>query len=236
MEVKTALFLLLAGCIWADEIRVYSEFVKLDASGQVLAPESPREILSPAVVRNAYASFQIVADVAPGKISYLYLGQNPEGSFRVEVYREVGAKLEPVKLPVATVGPGVYWLDLFVGKSLAVDRFKVEPQLWVNQDWVIYPMEFRVMEAAVPEDKLPEQTLRNLMCGSKTPAAPSAAQSAGTQDAMRERNARQDAALLQSLFRNPAGESQLVQRLGSCEAEPATETYLRIRDYLAHLR
>jgi len=43
----------------------------------VVAPEHPREILSPAIARNAFASFQVVVQVAKGARYTLHIGQNP---------------------------------------------------------------------------------------------------------------------------------------------------------------
>ena len=42
-------------------------------------------------------------------------------------------------------------MDVWIDKDAPVRRIKVEPQLYVNGDWVIYPMEMRVRENIVPE-------------------------------------------------------------------------------------
>src|ERR1700674_4901229 len=59
--VKWALIMLLAASAsLAQPLRVFSEFAAINAQGEVVAPESPREILSPAIVRNGFTSFQVV--------------------------------------------------------------------------------------------------------------------------------------------------------------------------------
>jgi len=67
--VKTAALLLVISASFAaraQPLRVYSEFAQIDATGRVTAPAEPREILSPAIARNAFSSFQVVVDVARG--------------------------------------------------------------------------------------------------------------------------------------------------------------------------
>src|ERR1051325_903273 len=71
-------------------VRVYSEFVTFDASGEPAVPKEPREILSPAIVRNGFTSFQIVVQQPAHTHWTLYVGENPEGAVRVTVYRETG--------------------------------------------------------------------------------------------------------------------------------------------------
>lgn len=85
----------------AQTIRVYSEFQRIDPFGKVVAADAgaavqPREILSPAVVRNAFASFHVAVTAPVGTEFTLYEGQNPEGSFRVSVYKEVFARRKSV--------------------------------------------------------------------------------------------------------------------------------------------
>src|SRR5580704_1228150 len=153
--VKTAAFLLLVSAVWAQPLRVYSEFAQIetmtDAAGKVIAPAEPREILSPAIVRNGFSSFQVVVDVPRGTPYQLYVAQNPENAVEVTLYRENGDNLERVQQPVSGNGTQVFWIDLWTARDAPVQRIKVEPQLHVNNDWVIYPMEARVMEAIVPD-------------------------------------------------------------------------------------
>src|SRR6266508_2477563 len=88
------LTILCAGALAGQSVRVYSEFQRIDPFGNVVAldaTESAREVLSPMVVRNAWASFQAAVTIPQGVPSFLYVLQNPEW-FRVEVSRELFAK------------------------------------------------------------------------------------------------------------------------------------------------
>ena len=153
------------------QINVLSEFQRLDPFGRTVKEDqqdSQREILSPAVARNAYASFRVVVDVDPGKQYYLHVGLNPDDSVQIKVYKEVFQHLDdgrwmpdglkPVDLPyLSTIGdqgiPGqkvdTYWLDVYVPKDAKVQRIKVDPQVWVDKRWLAYPMEVRVVAAQV---------------------------------------------------------------------------------------
>ncbi len=161
----------------AQSLRVYSELQRIDPAGDIVATDrggTPREILSPAVARNAYASFHLVIEAPQGVRFKLYIGQNPEDFFRVTCYREIhepvrGAlvpnKLEPITLPwESQIGEGrkveVIWMDVWVRPRSPVERAKLEPQLWCVDRWVTYPMEVRVMEATVPDG--PRLSLRAL--------------------------------------------------------------------------
>jgi len=227
--VKTAVFLLLIPAVWAQPLRVYSEFARIDAAGKVTAPAEPREILSPAVVRNGFTSFQVVVDVPRGTPYQLYVAQNPENAVRVTLYRESGEKLEPVEQPVSGTTAQVFWMDLWTAADAPVQRIKVEPQLHVNNDWVIYPMEGRVTEAAVPEAKESLGTMRSLVCG-ETETIPADDNSTTR---FHFRNAQQDRALAAG-----ASKADLQKLLGGCDAAARAdpEWYLRIRDYLFRLR
>jgi hypothetical protein len=229
--VKTAVFLLLLPAVWSQPLRVYSEFAKIDATGRVTAPAAPREVLSPAIARNAFSSFQVVVDVPQGTSYQLYVAQNPENSVEVTLYRENGERLERVEQPVSGNGTQVFWMDLWTARDAPVARIKVEPQLHVNNDWVIYPMEARVVEATVPEGKYPEgsitpiQVMKVHLCGFPIFSMSGATTASG----LRSRNAWQDVALAKS-----ASEEELRKLLGACDAPPSPdpESYLPIRDYL----
>jgi hypothetical protein len=121
---------------------------------------SPREILSPAVARNAYASYHVVVRSAPRSKFTLYVGQNPDNAVQVTLYKESHAPdgipdlLQQVLLPYEgttdTAGLAVFWLDLFVGSDAPVRRIKVEPQIHSLERWVTYPMEVRIAPPIVP--------------------------------------------------------------------------------------
>jgi hypothetical protein len=217
--VKTAAFLLLIPAVWSQSLRVYSEFAQIDAAGRVTAPAEPREILSPAIARNAFSSFHVVVDVPSGTPYQLYVAQNPENAVDVTLYRENGDKLERVTQPVSGNSTQVFWMDLWTARDAPVQRIKVEPQLHVNNDWVIYPMEARVMEATIPPD-----------AGTADPVCGRPAGIPSDLVKLRNRNAQQDAALAAT-----APKDELQKLTGACR-EPNPESYLRIRDYLLRLR
>jgi hypothetical protein len=199
----------------AQSVRVYSEFAVIDAKGEITAPAQPREILSPAIVRNGFTSFQIVVQVEPGTPYWLYVGQNPEDAVRVTVYRESREKLEPVVLPYEGKSTEVFWMDLWADRNAPVQRIKVEPQLNVGHDWVQYPMEVRVMDAVVPD-----ATTRAPICGSKSVAGP------------RLRNLVQDSALAARISKPEM--DRLKTQCATTPADP--ESYLKIRDSLFRMR
>jgi hypothetical protein len=240
--VKTAALLLLMSASFAaraQPLRVYSEFARIDATGKVTAPAEPREILSPAIARNAFSSFQVVVDVPRGTPYQLYIAQNPENSVDVTLYRENGDKLERVEQPVSGNSTQVFWMDLWTARDAPVARIKVEPQLHVNNDWVIYPMEARVMSATVENasaaggDTPPAQVMKLFLCDPAPVIDYGAMRGGPNVQAMRLRNALQDLTLAKAVPK--AG---LQEVFGPCNValSPDPEWYLRIRDYLLRLR
>jgi hypothetical protein len=227
--VKAVLLSLLGFCApgWAQSISVYSEFAQIDAAGKVTAPETPREILSPAVVRNGFTSFQMVVEAPSEAKWWLFVGQNPENSVKVTMYREAGASLEPVDLPFASAGTQVFWMDWWTEENARIQRIKVEPELNINDNWVTYPIEGRVMEARIPPGRAPSASLRNYLCGPLASIPPL--------EGPRLRNSEQDVKLLDI---HPAAKEDVKKLLGGCDAKPPSdpEWYLRIRDYLLRLR
>ncbi len=163
-----------AGGMRAQSVRVYSEFQRVDPFCAVIAADKadrPREVLSPAVPRNAFVTFQAVIAVAEGQQYSLFLGQNPENAVKVSAYRPVWVKrgdayipdtLEPleirdtgevvddpaVRLPGQTCR--VIWLDLWVPADAPVRRTRFEVQMNVGSQWFIYPLELRVSPLVVP--------------------------------------------------------------------------------------
>jgi hypothetical protein len=222
----------------AAQLNVYSEFAKVDDKGNVTAPDRPREILSPALARNAFTSFQVVVQAEGDKSWWLHIGQNPENAVAVTMYREAGDRLEKTNLPIRGQGTQVFWMDLWTARTAPVERIKVEPQLNIDDDWVIYPMEARIMDAVVPDGQLasgvaaPMEVARGFLCGAaRNAASPDSA--AVSIPALRFRNAQQDLALA---ARAPSGDLQKL--MGSCTGPlPANpEAYFPIRDYLFRLR
>jgi hypothetical protein len=251
-----------------QDLRVRSEFQRPGLDGEVVAVdkvERPREILSPAVARNAYASYFLTISVPAGVEWYLEVGQNPENAARAVLY-EVGYDpagmpdvLTKVQMPVKgrTEGPEVrsYWLDLWVDGSAPVRRIKVEPQVWVGDRWIVYPMEIRVQWATVPAftprfwgqpavaaraDAVMISPWRDYLCR-QLPAQfkPDRA----TVRLLQHRNVLQDVALAKKMGAAAdgalkAGGVQLTKEAW-CEApaeswqkELAAEWYLRVRDFL----
>ena len=185
---RAVVFLLLAGPVHPQSLRVLSEFQRVDPFGDVVAVDrmaNPREILSPAVARNAFASFHIAVSVPEREPFFVYVQTNPANLFEISIYEELYVKtgagwiadaLEPTKLPAFGTLPYLplpiqgqitvsYWLDVWVPKETPVRRVRLEVLLKVGQGWMMYPMEVRVTPAVVPSVEtdsvaLPPATMR----------------------------------------------------------------------------
>jgi len=215
-------------------VQVYSEFARFNERGEAIAPENPREILSPAILRNGFSSFQIVLQAPPGVKFQLFMGQNPQGALNVTLYRRSGDKLDPVDLPYFSDSTQVLWMDVWVDANAPVRRVKLEPQVYFDGDWVTYPMEVRVSEPVVPESvsrnpalEPPTTLMKSLLCGT-APAASVAITSDVAR--MHARNAQQDVAL--AAKSTPDLREELKRAIGGCAAQPPAdvEAYLRVRD------
>jgi hypothetical protein len=233
--VKLAYLLVLILPLGAQPLTVYTDLARIDAKGKVTLPATPREILSPGIVRNGFTSFQIAVDASEGTPWQLYVAQNPENAVDITLYREVGDRLEKVQTAAGS-GPQVFWMDLWAKRGAPVERIKVEPQLNINNDWVIYPIEVRVLDTVVPDapsggwplgTAAPQDVMRGFVCGSKFEAG--AVGKEPMVASLRFRNAQQDRALAGS-----ASKAELQQRFGACDAPPSEnpEAYLRVRDLL----
>jgi hypothetical protein len=188
-----------------------------------------------------------------GKRWQLHVGENPEDAVAVTMYRESGDALERVELPVDSEGTQIFWMDWWTAKNAPVERIKVEPELKIDDDWVIYPMEGRVMDAVV-ETEVPLKpvlpaldALRLALCYTG-PNDGIAVEPGYTVPAMRSRNGQQDTVLM----RTYAAASEVKERFGVCTGAPPAdrnwyreihdyepgnpEGYLKIRDYLFRLR
>ena len=229
------MLLLVATASLAQPLRVYSEFAVINAQGEVVAPESPREILSPAIVRNGFTSFQVVIQAPKGTPFTLHVGQNPADAVKVTLYRESGGQLAPVDLPYQGDSTQVLWMDLWTDRDAPVRRIKIEPQLFIDGDWVIYPMEARVVVATVPEgprDGAPLTWMQLRFCGLIVDVGPDRRGPAPVTVArLGSRNAQQD--VLQA---SRVADEDLNKLMGSCKIPADPEWYLRIRDYLLRLR
>jgi hypothetical protein len=160
-----------APALAAQSLMVRSEFLRTDPFGEIVKADrtdSPQEILSPAVVRNGWASFQVAATVPQG-VSFLYVQQNPE-LFEVTVYRErftrtrhgwIPDSVQKVALPYRIILPdpvapiphqttAVFWLDLRIPEKTPAGRMRLQLVLNSLDRWVVYPMEVRVRPTIAP--------------------------------------------------------------------------------------
>ena len=170
---RAFVLLLLAGPVHPQSLRVLSEFQRVDPFGDVVAVDrtaNPREILSPALARNAFASFHVAVSVPEREPFFVYVQTNPANVFEISLYEELYGKtsagwipdaLEPTKLPafgtlpylplpIAGQNTVCYWLDVWVPKETPVQRVRLEVLLKVGPGWMMYPMEVRVTPAVVP--------------------------------------------------------------------------------------
>jgi len=234
---------LLASCsvsLLCQSVSVYSEFARIDASGEVIAPAQPREILSPAIVRNGFTSFQVVVQMRKGTPYLLYIGENPLHATAVALYRRTEDHLESVELPYQGDSTQVFWLDLRTDRDAPVRRIKIEPQLIISTaesdlGWISYPMEVRVVEATVPGGAAapgydaPVLAMKNFVCGTQGSATLQGSDAAR----LHFRNAQQDVAMAAR-----ASKDELRHVMGGCDAgvPDDPEWYLRVRDYLFRMR
>jgi hypothetical protein len=214
----------------AQTVQVYSEFARLEESGKVLAPSEPREILSPAVARNAFSTYQVAIQVPEGTKFQIFIGENPDDAVKVTLYRRMTDQLEPVGLPYEGTTSQVFWLDVWVDAAAPVRRVKVEPQVYIKGEWVTYPMEVRVSQVVMPATTAadaadPWGAVRAFLCGAQTRAMAGPAPVS-----LQSRNVRQDLALLAQS--TPAQREAAKKAWGGCAASaPADpEAYLRLRD------
>lgn len=244
-------FLLAGTALGAQPLQVYSEFAQIDSNGRAYAPLEPREILSPLAVRNGFTSLQLAVRVNPGEPFLLQVGQNPAGSFGLTLYREADGRLNPVKLPYKGSSTQTFWIDIWVSRSMPVQRIKVEPQLEVRDSWWVHPMEVRVSSATAPDLEANDLSARTpwgminvFACGvvskPETPGPPGL-----TISAFHARNARQDLSVAMiatapehaGYLARPRME-QLRILLGNCEVSNSPsdpERYLDVRDFLLGL-
>jgi len=159
--------------VHSQSVRVVSEFQRVDPFGEVVRvdrTEHPREILSPGVARNAFASFHIAVTIGDREPFFVYIQTNPPDIFRISLYKELYVKtdagwvpdaLQAVQVPAFDTLPYLplpipgqntvsYWMDLWVPAETAVERVRLEVLVKVGRGWVEYPMEVRVMRAVAP--------------------------------------------------------------------------------------
>jgi len=167
----------LAARLYAATLEVHSEFLRVDPQGEILAIDStpkPREILSPALVRNGFASFHVVVRSERPESYFLYVASNPANVFRMTLYKEEFVKrgenwipdtLRPLRAPnfgaipdgeagIAGQTACVYLLDIWVPPNTAAGTVRVEALIKVGS-WIVYPMEVRVLPVKVPASRGP---------------------------------------------------------------------------------
>jgi len=170
VALPRALLLLAASAVLlcGQRIAVFSEFQRPAPDGGIVPSDRApvrREILSPALVRNGWASFLFTVEAPPGELYTIYVAQNPDATAKVALYQleyaEAGGAwvpdgLKPVEQPVqAALAEGqrmqAYLMDLFLPASTPVERFRLEIQLHAAGRWTIYPMEMRPTETTAPQ-------------------------------------------------------------------------------------
>ena len=267
--------LLLAVAAHAQSVDIFSEFQRPDPFGAIVAPDralGPREILSPALARGAHTIFHVAVSVPLNESYLLYVIPIPVNACLVAMYKEhfektaagwIPDRLEELhRLPDFGAMPDpddhveaqttrVYLLDLWIPPDAPVGRFRLEVQLKMG-DWVIRPMELRVVAARVPPIPPGEgRPLPAVEQGADVVALHSLADyeagvpavAGGKPEnvrAMIRRSTMQDMALAAALPKEVAGpealESRELELLGQNVAFTprvfGAEWYLRVRDFL----
>jgi hypothetical protein len=157
----------------AIDLRIYSEFQRVDPIGAVVPQDrgiAPREILSPAVLRNAYASFHVIVTAPPNTVYLLAVQTSPADIFEIKLYRKSFARyrtgfvshgLIEERNPsfLAGVTPSIGWAEGETASAYLLDVWipaKVQPGkarlevLVKTADWKVAPMEMRILPVAAP--------------------------------------------------------------------------------------
>jgi hypothetical protein len=154
-------------------VEIYSEFQRPDPFGNIVDAdkgERPREIISPAVPRNAHVAFHVAVTVPPGENFFLFVVPNPLDACGVEMYREHFVETAHGWIPDTLVElhslpdfgfmpdldqniPGqntrVYLLDLWIPPTARPPGFRIEVQMKMGIFYV-RPLEVRVIPVDVP--------------------------------------------------------------------------------------
>lgn len=161
-----------SGPLAAATVEIHSEFLRVDPHGEILSIDRtphPREILSPGVARNAFASFQVVVRSEKPTSYFLFVSANPPEVLGMTLYKEDFARREGDWIPDTLLPfrspnfgaipdgesniPGqtacAYLLDVWVPPDAPVTTVRLEVQLKVGV-WIIQPLEMRVLAARVP--------------------------------------------------------------------------------------
>jgi hypothetical protein len=158
-----------------QRLHVVSEFQRVGLDGDVISEDRtahPREMISPAVARNAFASLRIVVAPLEGAPFRLFIAQNPDNTVVPKVYREASVRSGDTSIPdrltladqpvtntlAASQRVQTYLLDLWVPAEAEPGRMRLEIQLNCGDEWTIYPLEIRIMQSMTPRL---EQDLRD---------------------------------------------------------------------------
>ena len=269
MKARIVFGLLAALRLGAQTVEVRTEFLRVDPQGKVLtsdATPSPREILSPALVRNGFTSFQVIVRTTKPISYFLLTGANPANVLRATLYKEEFVKrgedwipdtLQLLKPPNYGLIPdpessapdqraAVFLLDVWVPPETPAGTVRLEVQLKVGE-WIIYPMEVRILPARVPrvtrvadalpeiEERADEAAMAPLLTFLKSGAAGPTPKDRGEPRTLREvirRNAEQDMALARAL------DSKTLLPAIKQKMAPASmggEWYLGVRDLIYRL-
>lgn len=263
MKLLSAILFLTSAA--AAQLRVWSEFQRIDPFGNVVAAdraEHPREILSPAVVRNAWASFHVAVTVPDRQPYFLYIQTNPEKVFDIALFKELYVRTSkgwiPDALQRATIPvlgslpylpqpiPGqntsVYWLDIRAPATAIAERVRLEVVLKLGTGWAVYPMEVRILKAVVPSENW--ERARVPPAGERSDAAVQGPLRSYIQHT-KERPSEQLLTVRQLIRRNALqdmalaralerkyGRERLIAEIERLRAAPGPEWYLRVRDLL----
>ncbi len=182
--IIAALVLLWCGALAAQPVRTMTEFARFTPTGELFPQDGiqqPVEVLSPPLIRGAWNAFRVVVDVEPGQQFRLYVGQNPNNAMRVRMLREVVeegpegwriTRREHVLLPFrsesipAAERPAerttyTFWMEVQPPRNYRARRLKLEPQVLIDDQWFVYPMEIRVLDIDIDIRGLPTRALVN---------------------------------------------------------------------------
>ncbi len=247
-QIAVTVFFALSMAASAQPIRATTEFARFTHTGEPFPQDGvrqPLEVLSPPLIRGTWNAFRIVVDVEPGQNFRLYVAQNPNNAMRVRVLREVVEEspegwritgrrfvLLPFRsesLPAAERPAErttyTFWLEVQPPRNYRARRLKLEPQLLLDDQWFVYPMEIRVLDLDVDVRGLPARQSLDAT-GEKPAVAPDFAYAALMQQALcgePEASFLSAAAGLQPLDRERESASSFARALDSLAAKHPRE-------------
>jgi hypothetical protein len=178
----------------STQVSIHSEFQRIDPFGEIVVMDRssrPREILSPAVARNAYASFHLAITTTSRESYFLNLQTNPPNVARWTLYEQhfvqagdawIPDLLVEARYPFFGVMPNpdqripgqttrVYLLDLWVPSDIEENAFRLE--VLAKAGYVrVAPLEVRVLPVVVPATPAADKAYR--LPGVEEPASAAA--------------------------------------------------------------